>query len=762
MLAGMQLLVLLAGAPGLPTGLAGVTRAAEDGRPISGVLIEQIGSDLWVRSDSLGRYAFAGLAAGRYRMRFTRAGRTPVEITTLIPEGSVVQLDVELSQQPAELAPLVVNGHRDQASAGQEEVGVVHLGPEWQNASIPGPVEVQTVLAQLPGVETRGENSGTLIFQGGESDQAGILIDGFPALNATHFGATLSAVNPDIVRGVEVRVGAPPARFGGWLSGTVLLKSSLLTPDAGHGTTGFNPEDFRQSFRGTLPGGEGQFLLSGRRSFRNILGDPSLSESESESESGNGYQDWLATVALPTKKGDFQLILLKSRNRLGFPSRLEGPDAAGSTLTPGLAAPANILGWRTGTIGAVWHGGLSGQGTLGVRAWRANTGSTLAWQSPNSPLALDTRFSEVAVTADGYWPLSNGSLEFGVGLTNRQSTFSSGLPGTSPSLVVTGHSTILTGYLERAFRLNRATAIRAGVRTNFITAGWLGFEPRVGLTFSPVPWLRASVDGGRIYQFTQSFRNQESLLSSIVAFELPAVTGTANLPIASADNFSVTVEATPSAGTTIGFHGFLRGFHGLLLGAASTPQPFLTGGATSGSGTATGAELRLAHRRGPLSVVTAVSVGSAARGVGSGVGYQPGFLRSGAVSMQVGLALDRVTRLGLAFRAGSGRPTTLVREVDWRPYDPLRGGEFLGTPDNLDAGINQRRLPGSTRVDLGVSRRWRAPWGGARGQLTTSASIENLFGRPNPIALIANGALGIPRSLFAQPRTLRLELTWGF
>ena len=126
------------------------------------------------------------------------------------------------------------------------------------------------------------------------------------------------------------------------------------------------------------------------------------------------------------------------------------------------------------------------------------------------------------------------------------------------------------------------------------------------------------------------------------------------------------------------------------------------------------------------------------------------------------MAPDSLTILGLAFQAGDGQPTSLVREVGWRPYDPLGGGEFLGTPDNLDAGINQRRLPGVARLDIGVSRRWWLPAELGRGQLTTSIAVENVLNRRNPLALTASGAAGVPQTLFARPRTLRLELGWRF
>lgn len=755
-LAGAVLLVLQAAGPTPGSGVAGVTRAAEDGRPLPGVGVELVGSGRWTRSDSLGRYTLGDLPSGSHRIRFAKAGRIPVEIAALVPERMVVQVDVELSPRPAELAPIIVTARRSRDSAIAEDLSVMRLGPAWRRGNIPGPGELQSALTSLPGAATRGEASGTLNFQGGESDQAGIRVDGFPVLGATHFGSALSAVNPDLVRGIEIRVGAPPARFGGWLSGTILLESSLLTPDSERARGGLNPTDVRQSFRGRLPGGRGRFLLSGRRSFRNLWGDPALPES------GNGYEDWLGSAAVPLGRGRLQLLIVESRNQLGFPSRPEGLDTVGTPAGPPVAAPGNNLEWRTGTVGAAWHGGFSKRGTLTLRAWRANTGSDLSWQSPDAAVALGNRFTELAVQADGSWPSSNGALEFGAGVVQSRSRYSSGPPGATPSLSVFAQSTLLTGYLERRWRLGGATSARAGVRANYAMTGWVGFEPRAGLELRPAPWLRTAVEAGRIYQFTQSLRNQESFLSSVVAFDLPAGVGTAGLPMAAADNLSLTVEASLTAATTLGLRGYVRNFRGLLLGAPATAQPFVTASVGSGTGSASGAEIRLSHVRGPVSFDAAFAVASAQRQGESGVRYRPGFLRSQTFRTQIVVAPDSLTTLGLAFQAGNGQPTTLVREVGWRPYDPLGGGEFLGTPDNLDAGINPRRLPGVARLDFGMSRRWGLPAWLGRGQLTTAMAVENLLNRHNPMGLTASGATGVPQTLFARPRTLRLELGWRF
>lgn len=740
---------LLLQIPRLGSGVSGTIRAAEDGGPLRGAMVVEVDSRRWTVSDSAGRYSLADLVAGSHRLRFVRAGRVTLELTALLREGVVVRLDVELGPQVATLAPLEVSAPLRHDPLSESEVAVLRLGPQWAQTVIPGPADVQRVLTNLPGAATRGDATGSLNFQGGESDQAGIQIDGFPVLGAAHFGGSLSALNPDLVQRIEVRMGAPPARFGGWLSGTVLLQSTLLTPDREHARGGVNPTDVRQLLRGPFLGGRGRFLLSGRRSFRSPWNDPAVLES------GNGYEDWLGSAAVPLRSGSLQVLAFESRNQLAFPSRNRGESVAGD-------AQSNNLEWSTGTLGGAWQGRLSHRGTLGLRAWWAGVGSTVEWQSPTTGVALDSRFTESSVRADGSLPLGHGAVEFGFGLTEHRSRFLSGPLGAGPSLSVLTGTTFMHGYLERRWRLGGLLSARAGLRANYAFPGWVGIEPRIGAEFHLAKGVRAAIDAGRIFQFSQSLRNHESFLSSVVTFDLPAGIGTAGLPVASADNGSLTLEISPDPATTLGVRGYLRRFNGLVLEAGSTAQPFLTGATGVGSGTASGAEMRLTHVGGSIRFDAAVVTASARRQLSPLVQYRPAFLRTASVSAQIGAALDSLTTIGLAFQAGNGQPTTLVGSVEWKPYDPIGGGELLGTPDNLDAGINQRRLPGVARLDLGVSRRFPVARRGARALATASVAVENLLNRRNPLALSVSTATGIPQTLLARPRTLRMEVGWRF
>jgi len=116
------------------------------------------------------------------------------------------------------------------------------------------------------------------------------------------------------------------------------------------------------------------------------------------------------------------------------------------------------------------------------------------------------------------------------------------------------------------------------------------------------------------------------------------------------------------------------------------------------------------------------------------------------------------TTVSLAFQAWGGQRTTLIRPLDWEPYDPLTGeGELLGTPDPIELALNGRFLPGTVRLAVAARREWRLR---ASGTLATSVAIENLLNRSNPVAL-SRGDEGIV-PIGSGRRALRLEIAWRF
>lgn len=88
--------------------ISGVVRAVEDGRPLARAVVEIPVIGDWTATDSLGRYRLEELEPGTHRIRYRADGRLPLELTARVPGRGRVRLDVELTQRPTVLPPVVV------------------------------------------------------------------------------------------------------------------------------------------------------------------------------------------------------------------------------------------------------------------------------------------------------------------------------------------------------------------------------------------------------------------------------------------------------------------------------------------------------------------------------------------------------------------------------------------------------------------------------------------------------------------------------
>jgi hypothetical protein len=762
----LGMLVALQGSPAGPAepGIDGTVRAVEDGRLLVRVLVEAPDDHRWTLSDSLGQYHLANLSPGTHRLRFQVPGRVTLELTALVPASTTVRLDVELTQKPQELAPVVVMAplaHAD-SQGSSAHPRPPSASSTWALRAAAAGRDLESALMNGEGALSHGGGGGTLHFQGGASDQVLLRLDGFPVYGARHFGSAWSAINPDVVQDIAVQTGATPSEDGARLSGTVDVRTSLLARDNVHAQGAVTPGDVRQLVRGELPGGRGNFLLSGRRSLRSFFSDGSLGEQ-------NGYDDWLGSMALNVGGGRLRFLLYRAANQLAFESRVDSisaqGEAAGSTAKS--PSPLNNLEWVTSTAGIAWEG-KTGNHTVGLSAWRAGLGTSVRWLDPSNPLGVSNQFVELGIRGQSTWLLGQGDLTAGFSIRQLRSDYAAHALATSSSqslpagVGISSAPTIMSGSVRQRWHWGSTASLEAGARANWASFGWAGTEPWLALEVRPWHALTLSAQAGRAYQFTQSWTNEESFLTTFAGMEVPVAVGATGMPVARSDNLAAQVVLNTGAGWTLGLEGYTRRLGNLFLVAPSSTQPFSAAVAGFGRGSASGLILRSSLMRGPAELALFLGLTRASRALGT-IDYTPGFERTGFLHAAALFHLDRGTALGFAVTAGTGQPTTPLTAFDWQPYNPWSSnGELAGTPANLGGPINSYRLPGLRRVDVGLRREWRlGQWTTGRA-ITTSLTLENLLNHPNAIGLVGTQSALQGQFLNAGSRALRLELGWTF
>lgn len=751
---------------GLQGGVEGTVRAVEDGRLLVQVLVEAPEEHRWVLTDSLGQYHLANLSPGTHRLRFQVSGRVTLELSALVPASTTVRLDVELTQKPQELAPVVVLAPKtradSEASAARRLAPPLTSTSTWALRAPAAGRDLESALMNGEGALSRGGEGGTLHFQGGAADHVLLTLDGFPVYGAKHFGSAWSAINPDAIQDITLRTGASPSEDGGRLSGTVDVRSSLLGGDSVYARGAVTPGDLRQLVRGEMPGG-GRFLLSGRRSLRNFFVDGTTLRED------NGYDDWLGSMAFRVGQGRLRVLFFRAANQLAFESRSDTTSTQGGVSGPTTGATSqspNGLEWVSHTAGIAWDGGVGNQ-TLGLAAWHAGLGTSIQWQDPSRPLGVTDQFVELGVRGRATWLLGQGDVTAGFSVRQLRSGYDAhALTGRSPQpvpagLKISSDPTVIAGLVRRRWHWGNAASLEAGVRANWASFRWAGAEPWLGLQVRPWHALTLTAQAGRAYQFTQSWINEESFLTTLAGMEVPVAAGATGMPVARSDNLAARMELNAGAGWTLGLEGYTRHLTNLFLSAPTSTQPFTAATPGFGSGSAAGLVARSSLTRGPVELALSLGLTRASRTLGT-VGYTPAFERTGSLHAAALVHLDPATALGLAVTAASGQPTTPLTAFDWQPYNPWSGnGELAGTPANLGGPINAYRLPALRRVDVGLRREWRLRPQPGRA-IITSLTIENLLNHPNAIGLVGAERALQTEFLYAGSRAIRLEFGWAF
>jgi len=144
-----------------------------------------------------------------------------------------------------------------------------------------GEVDVIKSLQLLPGVQSGNEGTSGLYIRGGGPDQNLILLDGAPVYNASHLFGFFSVFNSDALKNIRLTKGGFPARYGGRLSSVVEVNMKEGNNQETHARASIGLVAARFMLEGPIQKGKSSFILTGRRTYIDLLVKPLLPENES-------------------------------------------------------------------------------------------------------------------------------------------------------------------------------------------------------------------------------------------------------------------------------------------------------------------------------------------------------------------------------------------------------------------------------------------------------------------------------------------------
>jgi outer membrane receptor for ferrienterochelin and colicin len=250
-------------------------------RPITGVLVRLMDTELSTLSNEEGEYKLLQVPVGNYRIKFSYASfETIIKTDIIVRPNRITYLDVKMRED----LPWVKETVTVEESYFHKDIEIptstVKISAE-EIRRTPGTAGfVSRTITVLPGVSFAGGDENTdLLVRGGSPDENGFFIDNIEVPNINHLprlissGGAFSAVNPDLLQNLEFYSGAFSADYGDRLSSITNITLREGNRNEVDGEFDINIFMAGMVMEGPISKGKGSWLIAGRKSYVKLLND---------------------------------------------------------------------------------------------------------------------------------------------------------------------------------------------------------------------------------------------------------------------------------------------------------------------------------------------------------------------------------------------------------------------------------------------------------------------------------------------------------
>ncbi|VAW10719.1 TonB-dependent receptor [hydrothermal vent metagenome] len=192
---------------------------------------------------------------------------------------------VELTLSAESLDEVVVTADEKIKESRVTQMSTVKINPSIVQdiPALLGEKDVLKTLQLLPGIQAGSEGSSGFFVRGGTPDQNLIILDDAVVYNSNHLFGFFSVFNGDAIKSVEAFKGGFPARFGGRLSSVIKIDMKDGNKEKLSGKINVGLISSSILLEGPINKGKTSFILSGRRTYADVLAQPFLKQ-----ENGKG------------------------------------------------------------------------------------------------------------------------------------------------------------------------------------------------------------------------------------------------------------------------------------------------------------------------------------------------------------------------------------------------------------------------------------------------------------------------------------------
>lgn len=276
--------------------LSGYMRDAETGESVIAGTVYIKEADQGAQSNTYGFFSVS-VPPGTYTVIYSYVGYTPIVQTIDLTKSQTVNVELHSATMMKEVK--VTTARKDE-NVKNTEMGTVTLSMDRVKL-LPvlfGEVDVLKTLQLLPGVQSAGEGNSGFYVRGGGPDQNLVLLDDAVVYNTGHLFGFFSVFNGDAIKDVTLIKGGAPANYGGRLSSVVDVSMKEGNMKKYHAQGGIGLIASRLTLEGPLKKDKGSFIVSGRRTYIDVLARPF-----SERLKNTGYYFYDANIKANYKLG---------------------------------------------------------------------------------------------------------------------------------------------------------------------------------------------------------------------------------------------------------------------------------------------------------------------------------------------------------------------------------------------------------------------------------------------------------------------------
>lgn len=204
-----------------------------------------------------------------------------------------LKLNIDARPKAIAMKEFEAVGERRKSNTEDTQMGTVDLDVQRLNTlpALLGEVDILKTIQFLPGVKSNGEGNSGFYVRGGGPDQNLILLDNATVYNASHLFGFFSVFNADAVKNIELIKGGMPANYGGRISSVLDINMKEGNDKGFHGQGGIGLISSRLTLEGPIVKDRGSFIVSGRRTYIDVLTKPFIPDTGAFAGTGYYFYD---------------------------------------------------------------------------------------------------------------------------------------------------------------------------------------------------------------------------------------------------------------------------------------------------------------------------------------------------------------------------------------------------------------------------------------------------------------------------------------